>query len=267
MGTETDIDLGEFKLSSSKRKSVTYMCNVAKRSQPELREMTAAEAPRARVQAISDEWISTRVTRTRELTFLTRPVVFDDEPGVRKFYASVQDEVIGFAYFSPMYEGGALIGYHFDVHRQIPEDPAARKAKAAKSEESGESGAETGDAPAEGGTRIPELLAKGIRGAPRGLSYWVLVEAMKVFKAEGARTLALGLSPFHGVDDRGTGHSPFTRWLFRTSYTKLDWIYNNTGNADFKQRWKGTSKKVYVATRGRYPLLDLLAIYRLCGAI
>ena len=63
------------------------------------------------------------------------------------------------------------------------------------------------------------------------------------------------------------GFSPFTRWLFRTSYTKLDWVYNSHGNADFKQRWKGTTKKVYVALRTRYPVLELVAIYRLCGLI
>src|SRR5947208_691593 len=261
MGTETDIDVPSFKLSASKRKSVTYMCNVAKRSAPVLREIPAAELPYERLRAISDEWIGTRVATHRELSFLTRKAVFADEPGVRKFYAFVQDELIGYAFFSPMYEDGRTIGYHFDIHRQIPEDPAARKAKAEQDEESG--GADEGPR----GTRIPELLAKGIHGSPRGLSYWILVEAIKLFQQEGVRTLSLGLSPYHDVNDTGEGFSPFTRWLFRTSYSKLGWAYNSAGNADFKLRWKGTTKKVYVGIRGRYPLLDLLAVYRLCGAI
>jgi phosphatidylglycerol lysyltransferase len=263
MGTETEIDVQTFKLGWRKRKSVTYMCSLAKRSEPTLREIPAADVSRERVRAISDEWISTRVSASRELKFLTRPAVFGDEPGVRKFYSCVRDEVIGFAYFSPMYEDGKVIGYLFDVHRHIADEPAARKDETGEPE-APESSA--GDAVPTGGTRIPELLAKGIRGAPRGLTDWTLVEAMNVFRAEGARTLSLGFSPFHDVDDRGPGHSPFTRWLLRTSYTKLEWLYHNTGNAMFKQRWKGTTKKVYFAARGRYPVLDLLAIYRLCGA-
>src|SRR6267142_267146 len=60
MGTETDIDVPSFKLSASKRKSVTYMCNVAKRSAPVLREIPAAELPHERLRAISDEWSGTR---------------------------------------------------------------------------------------------------------------------------------------------------------------------------------------------------------------
>jgi lysylphosphatidylglycerol synthetase-like protein (DUF2156 family) len=267
MGTETDIDLQEFKLSWRKRKSVTYMCSVAKRSEPTMREIPAAELPRARVQAISDEWISTRVAQRRELAFLTRPVVFEDEPGVRKFYASVRGEVIAFAYFSPMYASGKVIGYLFDIHRHIPDEPFTRHAAAPDGGEPGAAQAPAGGGPAKRGTKIPELLGKGILGGPHGLTDWMLVEAMKVFKAEGVRTLALGLSPFHGVDDRGSGHSPFTRWLFRTSYTKLDWLYHNTGAAVFKQRWKGTARQAYVATRHRYPVLDLLAMYRLCGVI
>jgi phosphatidylglycerol lysyltransferase len=262
MGTETEIDVQTFKLGWRKRKSVTYMHGLAKRSGPTLREIPAAELSRERVRAISDEWISTRVSGSRELRFLTRPAVFGDEPGVRKFYASVEGEVIGFAYFSPMYEGGKTIGYLFDVHRQIAEAPAPRD-----DESSDEDAGKPRDVDASGGTRIPELVAKGVRGAPRGLTDWMLVEAMNVFRAEGARTLSLGLSPFHDVDDKGPGHSPFTRWLLRSCYTKLDWLYHNTGNARFKQRWKATTKKVYVATRRRYPVLDLLAVYKLCGAI
>jgi lysylphosphatidylglycerol synthetase-like protein (DUF2156 family) len=253
LGTETDIDVQAFTLSWVKRKSVTYMCSVARRAQPVLREIPAAKAPRARLQAISDEWIGTRVATRREMAFMTRPAVFEDEPGVRKLYAFVDDELIGYAFFSPMYANGAVVGYHFDIHRQIAEDPAARKGKEAEA--------------STGGTRIPELLAKGIRGSPRGLSYWILVEAMKMFKAEGVRTLSLGLSPFHDVNDTAVGFSPFTRWLFRASYTKLGWIYNSTGNADFKQRWKGTTRKVYVALESRYPVLDLIAVYRLSGLL
>src|SRR5882724_4652784 len=77
MGTETDIDVQEFKLGWRKRKSVTYMCSVATRAEPSLREIPSADVPRARIRAISDEWISTRVTRRRELTFLTRPAARD----------------------------------------------------------------------------------------------------------------------------------------------------------------------------------------------
>lgn len=267
MGTETDIDVQEFKLSWRKRKSVTYMCSVARRSEPAMREIPAAELPRARIRAISDEWISTRVARRRELAFLTRPAVFDDEPGVRKFYASVNGEVIAFAYFSPMYDAGRVTGYLFDIHRHIPDEPVARHAEAPQPGEPPPAEPPAPRGPARTGTKIPDLVAKGILGCPHGLTDWMLVEAMQVFKAEGVRTLALGLSPFHGVDDRGPGHSPFTRWLFRTSYTKLDWLYHNTGAALFKQRWKGTARQAYVATRHRYPVLDLLAMYRLCGAI
>jgi phosphatidylglycerol lysyltransferase len=265
MGIETEIAVQDFRLSWRKRKTVTGMYNVAARASPVLRELPAKDVPRARLQAISDEWIATRTSSRREMSFLARPAVFDDEPGVRKFYAFVQDEIVGFAYFSPMYRDGAVVGYSFDIHRQVPDEPPARTPADGAAE--GEAAEDANERSASEGTRIPGLLAKGVLGAPRGLSYWVLVEAMNVFRAEGVRTLSLGLSPLFGVDDAGEGHSAFTRWLFRASYRRLDWLYRNTGNALYKTRWKGTQRKVYVALRGRYPVLDVVALYRLVGVL
>src|SRR5205807_7142930 len=66
--------------------------------------------------------ISRPVAHILEITFLVRPVVFEDEPDVRKFFTFDQDgQLKAFAFFDPVYEEGEVVGYLCSTRRRLPE--------------------------------------------------------------------------------------------------------------------------------------------------
>jgi lysylphosphatidylglycerol synthetase-like protein (DUF2156 family) len=71
---------------------------------------------------VSVKWRRTRSVTKREIMFLVRPVVLEDEPDVRKFFTFDRDgQLKAFAFFDPIYEGGEVVGYLCSARRRLPE--------------------------------------------------------------------------------------------------------------------------------------------------
>jgi lysylphosphatidylglycerol synthetase-like protein (DUF2156 family) len=81
-----------------------------------------ASLDRDELQKVSERWRQTRGVKNREMTFLTRPVILDDEVDVRKFFTfDHKGSLQAFAFFDPIYEGGEVEGYLCSAKRRLPE--------------------------------------------------------------------------------------------------------------------------------------------------
>jgi phosphatidylglycerol lysyltransferase len=70
-------------------------------------------------------WRHTLGIKNREMTFLTRPAILDDEIDVRKFFAfNCNGKLQAFAFFDPIYDSGAIVGYLCSAKRRLPEADA-----------------------------------------------------------------------------------------------------------------------------------------------
>lgn len=110
-GTETIIDVQTFSTTGSKKEFLRSQRNRAEKDSVKVMELNSSQISKSELQRISKEWMEGKALNSNELAFLTRPVVFEDEPGVRKFYAMKDNKILGFVYFDPMYEDGRVVGY------------------------------------------------------------------------------------------------------------------------------------------------------------
>ena len=123
MGVETNIDLTTFTLAGKKRARVRHWVTGAQNAGANVVELSMqSEETLALIGSISDKWIKGKAN-THELNLLTRPLVLDYEPDTRLFCARVEDEIVAFVLFEPMYENDKIIGYMADFVRGLNEAP------------------------------------------------------------------------------------------------------------------------------------------------
>ncbi|VAW12190.1 hypothetical protein MNBD_ALPHA09-189 [hydrothermal vent metagenome] len=125
IGVETSIDLGAYDFKGPKKRSFRTAANRMSANGLQTREVLASEINAEQLEAISVKWRQTRAVKSRELTFLIRPVVLGNEKGVRKFFTFDAGNIpVAFASFDPLYEDGTLTGYLMATKRWMPEaDP------------------------------------------------------------------------------------------------------------------------------------------------
>ncbi|TPW27394.1 DUF2156 domain-containing protein [Pararhizobium mangrovi] len=125
LGVESVIDMSGYSFAGTKRRSFRTAVNRAERAGQRVVEARLDDIDPVRVEAISRAWRETRTTARHELGFLVRPVVLEDEPGVRKFFVlDDHDQPIAFAFFDPIYRDGRVLGYLSATRRWLPEaDP------------------------------------------------------------------------------------------------------------------------------------------------
>ena len=124
MGTESHINLANYNFAGpapakrNLRRAYNRMLDCG---------YTTCECPVAslnlqELEAVSVKWRRTRSVTNREIMFLVRPVVLEDEPDVRKFFTFDRDgQLKAFAFFDPVYEGGEVVGYLCSTRRRLPE--------------------------------------------------------------------------------------------------------------------------------------------------
>jgi lysylphosphatidylglycerol synthetase-like protein (DUF2156 family) len=112
MGPDTRIDLAHYNFVGRKKQNLRSAINLAARRGYRARECQLSSLDVAQVMAVSEAWRRTRTIRSREVAFLNRPMIFADEPDVRKFFLfDPAGHVAAFGCFDPIYEGGAVVGY------------------------------------------------------------------------------------------------------------------------------------------------------------
>ena len=118
MGTEFSIPIADFDVKGKHKKQLRHAANLGERCGVVVREQTWDEVDQAQVMQISDAWRSHKAVSSRELRLLTRPPVFNDEWGVRKFYCYDGDRLLGYVFFDPYYKNGKVVGYTANILRQ-----------------------------------------------------------------------------------------------------------------------------------------------------
>ncbi len=125
MGTETRIALAGYGFGGPGKRNFRTALNRAARCHYSIAERTVRSLDRKELQSVSDRWRQTRGVKDREMTFLTRPAILDDEVDVRKFFAFDRDgRLQAFAFFDPIYAGGEVAGYLCSAKRRLPEADA-----------------------------------------------------------------------------------------------------------------------------------------------
>lgn len=121
MGTEFSVDLATFSVRGKSMKQLRHARNLHRRCPVVVREVAGDKVDWCEVERISAAWRQNKAVKQRELGLLTRPPVFADEWGVRKFYAYIGDTLAGYVFFDPYFKDGQLVGYCANILRAAPE--------------------------------------------------------------------------------------------------------------------------------------------------
>jgi lysylphosphatidylglycerol synthetase-like protein (DUF2156 family) len=122
MGTETRIDLGDYDFDGPRKRNFRRALHRVARDSYTIAERSVTSLNREELQTVSDRWRQTRGVKNREMTFLTRPAILDDEVDVRKFFAfDRKGSLHAFAFFDPIYKEGRVLGYLCSAKRRLPE--------------------------------------------------------------------------------------------------------------------------------------------------
>ena len=122
MGTETQLDLARYDFDGPRKRNFRKAVKCAASSSYSIAERSIASLDRDELQTVSDRWRQTRGVKNREMTFLTRPAILDDEVDVRKFFTFDREgRLQAFAFFDPIYQAGKVVGYLCSAKRRLPE--------------------------------------------------------------------------------------------------------------------------------------------------
>lgn len=125
MGTETRLQLDGYGFDGPRKRNFRTALNRATSCNYTIAERSVTSLDRQELQTLSERWRQTRGVKNREMTFLTRPAILDDEVDVRKFFTfDPNGHLQAFAFFDPIYVDGKVAGYLCSAKRRLPEaDP------------------------------------------------------------------------------------------------------------------------------------------------
>ncbi|WP_303290042.1 DUF2156 domain-containing protein [Marinobacter sp. SS5-14b] len=121
MGTEFSVDLAGFSVRGKAMKQLRHARNLHRRCAVSVVEQQGQDVNWHQEAGVSEAWRERKAVKERELGLLTRPPVFNDEWGVRKFYAYIDDKLAGYVFFDPWFQDGQVAGYCANILRASPE--------------------------------------------------------------------------------------------------------------------------------------------------
>ena len=226
MGVDTRIDLAEYDFRGKSKEWLRYASNWTARRGYKVIEASFDEIDAGVVESVSEAWRKTRTVKRKEVRFLNRPIVLEDEPYVRKFYLLDESErILAFIYLDPMFEAGEVTGYVTSIKRRLPDAPVYAEQSIMKA--------------------IIEILqAEQINTLRLGLSPCAWIEPSPFRESRFRRWM------FQRAYN--------SKWLNR-------YAYNMVGHANYKRRFRGTEEKLYFATPPGFRPRQMAALIALCG--
>lgn len=227
IGFDTRLDLADWSFAGKQREWLRYADNWVSRRGYQIREGSFVEH-REQVEAVSEAWRETRRVKRKEVRFLNRPIMLEDEPGVRRFLMFDESGSLqAFVVFDPLYRDGKVSGYVTCLKRRMPElaqygEPAIMK------------------------RAIETFQREGVPAVWLGLSPLAGIEDRQ-FRAN--RLLHRTFRYYHGAG-----------WINR-------WFYNFVGHTQYKKRFRGEEQQYYFASRHFWNTRSLLGLCSLCGVI
>jgi phosphatidylglycerol lysyltransferase len=226
MGVDTTIDLADYTFVGKQKEWLRYAANWCQRREFRIIEANFGQIHPDQVEEVSEAWRNTRTVKSKEVRFLNRPIVLEDEPDVRKFFfLSPQGKLLAFIFLDPLYRDGQLIGFVTAFKRRHPEAPMYSEQALMK--------------------RVIEVLKdEGHQVLRLGLSPLAnIADDRFMFSSLTQRV-------FNGSYNAG--------WVNR-------YFYHLHGHADYKRRFRGNEEKVYFCSNRGFSLYRLFALIGLCG--
>jgi phosphatidylglycerol lysyltransferase len=115
-GIESIVDLKTWDLKGKKKQVLRTSINKAQKDGVRFAEMDNETND----DELTKEWMSTRAVKNKEVVFLIRPKDQNYQEGTRKFYAFLDNELLGYIHFDPIYENGKILGYVPNISRFSP---------------------------------------------------------------------------------------------------------------------------------------------------
>lgn len=228
MGCDTRLELADYDFTGKRKERLRHATNWFAKHDFAVREATfARDVDVADARQISDAWQAQRRT-TRDVYFFNRPIVYGDEPEVRKFFLfSPQGKPVAFVFFDPIFRAGRVIGYSPAIKRRAPDAPL-------RSEEG-----------------IMKVAIERFQAEERE------IVMLGLSPMAGIRDEEFRANPLvHLSWSRALG----AWWVNR-------FFYNLAGHADFKRRFDGIEEQTYYASDCLFNDVRVIASLRLAGAL
>jgi len=226
MGVDTTLRLDDYNFDGKHKEWLRYAANWTAKRGFEIIEAGFDQITPSQVEEVSEAWRTTRTVKRKEVRFLNRPIVLEDELGVRKFFLlSPEKKLLAFVFLDPIFEGGNLIGYVTSFKRRHPEAPLYAEHAIMKQ-------------------IIETLKQEGVGQLNLGLSPMAWIEDNE-FRCNRTTSSLFG---------RAFDSKCLNRYC-----------YNVVGHAAYKRRFRGEEDKVYLASDSRFNSPRLLALIGLCG--
>ncbi len=223
-GIETDILLNNFDLGGKKRAKLRQWRNKCEREGVVVREKPIADCQNVEeIKELSKKWLQNK--RGRRVEFLVRPLRFNNEEGVRHFWAHQNGNLIAFAVFDPIYENGEVIGYFHNMDRYKDDVPHGTSVYIILS-------------------AIEIFRQEGVQFVALGMSPLCLQKGMKN-----------ELDSYHLR----------TRKSFWYAFDKLNFLYPFKGNASHKNKFNGLQKPIYISSTNGMGLKEVFIMIKAIG--
>lgn len=225
MGIESVIELPNYNFRGQEKQWLRTADAWTSRRGYVTREESTQQVGRESIEAVSAAWRATRTVKRKEVRFLNRPFVMNDEPGTRRFFFfDPADRLLAFVFFDPIYRFGELIGYVACSKRRHPDAPSYAEQAIMKH-------------------AIEVFQREGCQELRLGLSPLAEIEDRE-FSASWFAHCAFRFAFA-------------SRWVNR-------FIYNVQGHAEYKRRFRGRAEKVYFATQSHFDPVQLAAFIKVC---
>ena len=226
MGADTTIDLADYNFNGKQKEWLRYASNWCARRDYRIVEAGFDEVHPSQVEAVSEAWRETRTVKQKEVRFLNRPIVLEDEPDVRKFFFLAPDgQLQAYIFLDPLYRDGRLIGFVTCIKRRHPDAPMYSEQAIMKH-------------------IIEKLQSEAIQELKLGLSPMAWIDD------DQFKNSYLTSRLFKYGFDAG--------WVNR-------YFYHLKGHADYKRRFRGREEKFYLCSQRGFSVFRLFALLALCG--
>ncbi len=119
MGVETNLKVPTFSAEGKAMTKVRRWINGSRNAGAKVIEMSMQDKGTAKaIAAVSDEWLQGKINQT-ELRLLTRPLKLEYEPDTRLFCGMLEDKIVAFVIFEPIYRNNKVTGYYADFVRAL----------------------------------------------------------------------------------------------------------------------------------------------------
>ena len=226
MGVDTTIDLADYNFNGKPKEWLRYASNWCARRNYRIVEAGFEEVHPHQVEAVSEAWRKTRTVKQKEVRFLNRPIVLEDETDVRKFFFfSPNNQLQAYIFLDPIYRDGRLTGFVTCIKRRHPDAPMYSEQAIMKH-------------------IIEKLQAEGLQELKLGLSpmAWIDDDQFKNSKVT----------------------SWMFKYCFQAGWFNR-YFYHQQGHANYKRRFRGREEKLYLCSQRGFSVYRLFALSGLCG--